>query len=174
MFTDSLSRVLLYLQFWSIIIYRAVVIVFKRNKKVVENYLDYRTENVFDNSFYTLNYSFDNALYYKLNNKSTTDNCLRILNINQATPIEIEFIVFGLFSRLHYNIVVTPDKTLSAQSFKTQLFNLNLKLFPTHPRIIKQNIHLKTPNVSLTKHTIHFSQNKLQIKTNSFNQNDFL
>jgi hypothetical protein len=80
MFTDSLSRVLLYLQFWSIIIYRSFFILFKRNKKVVENYLDYRTENVFDNSFYTLYYSFDNALYYKLNNKITTDGNLRILN----------------------------------------------------------------------------------------------
>lgn len=78
MFTNLLSPFFHYLKFWSIIIYRAFVIVFKRNKKVVENYLDYRTENVFDNSFYTLHYSFDNALYYKLNNNITTDGKLRI------------------------------------------------------------------------------------------------
>jgi hypothetical protein len=174
MFTNFLSQVIQFLKFCSIIIFRFFLILFKRNKKVVENYLDYRTENVFDSSFYTLNYSFDNALYYKLNNKSTTDSSLRILNINQATPIEVEFIVYGVFSRLHYNIVVTPDKTLNATSFKTQLFNLNLKLFPFNTRIIEQNIHLKTTNVSLTKHTIQVSQNKLNIRTNSFNQNDFL
>ncbi len=174
MFTDSLSRVLLYLQFWSIIIYRAFFIVFKRNKKVVEKYLDYRTENVFDNSFYTLYYSFDNALYYKLNNNITTDGKLRILNINQSNPLVVDFTVYGLFSKLHYSITINPDKTLNAQSFKTQLFNLNLKLFPVNPRIIKQHIHLKTKNVSLVKHTIQVSQNKLYIKTNSFTQNDFL
>jgi hypothetical protein len=174
MFANLLSPFLHYLKFWSIIFYRAFVIVFKRNKKVVENYLDYRTENVFENSFYTLYYSFENALYYKLNNKSTTDSSLRILNINQATPIEVEFIVYGVFSRLHYNIVVTPDKTLNATSFKTQLFNLNLKLFPFNTRIIEQKIHLKTTNVSLTKHSIQVSQNKLNIRTNSFTQNDFL
>jgi hypothetical protein len=174
MFTDSLSRVLLYLQFWSIIIYRAVVIVFKRNKKVVENYLDYRTENVFDTSFYTLHYSFDNALYYKLNNNKTTDGNLRILNINQSNPLVVDFTVYGLFSKLHYSITINPDKTLNTQSFKTQLFNLNIKLFPVNPRIIEQHIHLKKQNVSLVKHTIQVSQNKLNIRTNSFNQNDFL
>ena len=174
MFTNLLSQFLYYLKFWSIIIYRAFVIVFKRNKKVVENYLDYRTENVFDNSFYTLYYSFDNALYYKLNNNKTTDGNLRILNINQSNSFTIYFTVYGLFSNLQYSITINPDKTLNAQSFKTQLFNLNLKLFPVNPRIIKQDIHLKTKNVSLVNQTIQVSQNKLHIKTNSFTQNDFL
>lgn len=174
MFTNLLSQFIHYLKFWSIVIYRAFVIVFKRNKKVVENYLDYRTENVFDNSFYTLYYSFDNALYYKLNNNKTTDGKLRILNINQSNPFTIDFTVYGLFSKLQYSITINPDKTLNAQSFKTQLFNLNLKLFPVNPRIIKQPIHLKKKNVSLVKPTIQVSQNKLHIKTNSFTQNDFL
>ena len=174
MFTDSLSRVLQYLQFWSIIIYRVFVILFKRNKKITENYLDYRTENVFDNSFYTLYYSFDNALYYKLNNNITTDGKLRILNINQSNPLVVDFTVYGLFSKLHYSITINPDKTLNASSFKTQLFNLNLKLFPVNPRIMKHHIHLKTKNVSLVKNSIQVSQNKITLKSNSFTQNDFL
>lgn len=174
MFTNLLSTFFHYLKFWSIVIYRALVTVFKRNKKVAENYLDYRNENVFDNSFYTLYYSFDNALYYKLNNNKTTDRNLRILNINQSNPLVVDFTVYGLFSKLQYSITINPDKTLNTQSFKTQLLNLNLKLFPINSRIIKKDIHLKTKNVSLVKPTIKVSQNELHIKTNSFTQNDFL
>ena len=96
------------------------------------------------------------------------------MNINQANPFTIDFTVYGLLSKLQYSITINPDKTLNAQSFKTELFNLNLKLFPVNPRIIKQPIHLKTKNVSLVKPTIQVSQNKLHIKTNSFTQNDFL
>ena len=86
----------------------------------------------------------------------------------------MDFVVYGLFDKKAYKLKFEPQLTLEKTSFKTQLFNLNLKLFPVNPRIIKKDIHLKTKNVSLVNQTIQVSQNKLHIKTNSFTQNDFL
>jgi hypothetical protein len=173
LFTNQLKYLLDKFHFILVVTARCFKILFRRNKDIKKLFLNYETEHLFDTSYIVINYRFTNALYYQFGTTKTLEKHIKIFDLNNCDK-EMDFVVYGLFDKKAYKLKFEPQLTLEKTSFKTQLFNLNLKLFPVNPRIIKQDIHLKTKNVSLVNQTIQVSQNKLYIKTNSFTQNDFL
>ena len=156
------------------IVLRFLLILFRKDKNLTEIYFEKGNENIFDDSFLIINYRFKNAIYYKVNNKITLENRVKIFNVKNVDS-EIHFIVYGWFDKKHYIIEIKPTKSFNNESFKTHFANLNISLTVSDiPKLVNDQIHITTKNVNIETSKVFIPNKKIQIKTNSFTQNDFL
>ncbi|MDD3005842.1 hypothetical protein [Flavobacterium sp.] len=153
---------------------RFLLILFRKERRIIELYFDSGNESLFEDSFLIIKYRFKNAIYYKVNNKLTLENQIKIFNVKNINTA-IPFIVYGWFEKKHYLIEVQPEKTLNSKSFKTQINNLKISIIPNEvPKLIPNHISINTKTISVNTPKVFVGVNKVQIKTNSFTQNDFL
>lgn len=153
---------------------RFILILFRKDKHLKELYFDSGKEVIFEDSLLIINYRFKNAIYYKINNKITLENKVKIFNVTNINS-EIHFIVYGWFEKKQYVIEVSPNKSLNNESFRTQLSNLNISLAVVDiPKLFNNQINITTKNVQIDTSKVFIPNNNIQIKTNSFTQNDFL
>jgi len=174
MINSFITLVINSMKFYFKIALRFLLILFRKDKNLIEIYLERGNENIFDDSLLIINYRFKNAIYYKVNHKITLENRVKIFNVKNIDS-EIHFIVYGWFDKKHYIIEIKPTKSLNNESFKTQISNLNISLTITDvPKLVNDQINITTKNVSIESSKIFIANKKIQIKINSFTQNDFL
>ncbi|MCX6210817.1 MAG: hypothetical protein NTZ59_15265, partial [Bacteroidetes bacterium] len=107
--------------FASIIISRSFKILFRWNKSIQKDYLDFSTQHVFSNSYLVIQYKFKNALWYHFKGiKKTTKNTPLILDTANIDATNITLIVHGLFRKKKYNISVTPSVAINTKTFKVK------------------------------------------------------
>jgi hypothetical protein len=153
---------------------RFLLILFRKERHLVELHFDSGNESLFEDSFLIIKYRFKNAIYYKVNNKLTLENQVKIFNIKNINTV-IPFIVYGWFEKKHYLIEVQPDKSLNSTPFKTKFSNLSVSLTTIAiPKLVANQIDIKTKTVAIETSKVYMANNKIQVKTNSFTQNDFL
>lgn len=156
------------------IVLRFILILFRKDKHLKEIYFEKINDNIFDDSLLIINYSFRNAIYYKVNNKITLENKVKIFNLKNI-DLPLHFIVYGLFDKKHYTIEIKPTKSLNNKSFKTYFSNLNISLtHTTNPKLISYDVYITKKNKIIETPKAYIFKKKLLIKTNSFNQNDYL
>lgn len=145
---------------------RFLLILFRKDKHLKEIYFESCNEDIFEDSLLVINYRFKNAIYYKVNNKITTENKVKIFNVKNINS-EIHFIVYGWFGKKQYLIVIKPTKSLNNESFKTHFSNLNISLTVSDiPKLVNDQIHITTKNVNIETSKVFIPNKKIQIKTN--------
>jgi hypothetical protein len=153
---------------------RFFVILFRKRRDIELLRLDYDTEHLFDNSFIVINYRFRNAIYYRFGNHKTLDKQIKIFNINTFDN-EFDLIVYGFFQKKIYKIQFEPKFTLNNDSFKTTISNLSIKLIEQNvPKLAQTSIYLHVEKPSIRSKKIKITNQSIQIKTNYFNQNEFI
>lgn len=167
MFSQYFKYLIEKLQFLKVVISRFLIILFRKRREIELLQLNYDKEHLFDTSYIVINYRFRNAIYYRFGNHITLEKKIKIFNIKNFED-EFDLIVYGFFQQKQYKIQFEPQYALNSDSFKTTISNLTIKLVEqelpklAHPKIYS---NIKQPIIK-TK--------KIKIRTNSFNQNEFI
>ncbi len=167
MFSQYLKYLLEKLRFLQVVISRFLIILFRKRREVELLYLNYDKEHLFETSFIVINYRFRNAIYYRFGKHITLEKKIKIFNIKNFEN-EFDLLVYGFFQKKVYRIQFEPKLALNTDTFETAISNLTVKLVEqklpklAHPKIYS---NIKQPIIR-TK--------KIKIRTNSFNQNEFI
>ena len=70
------------LQFIKVVFTRFFVILFRKRKRIDLLYLNYETEQLFENSYIIIRYRFRNALWFRFENHSTIEKQIKIFDLN--------------------------------------------------------------------------------------------
>ena len=174
MLTHYLNYLLEKLRFLKVVITRFLIILFRRKKGIELLFLNYNTEHLFDNSLMVINYRFRNAIFYRFGNHKTLEKKIKIFNMKNFEN-EFDLIVYGFFRKKTYKIQCEPQLTLNNNSFKTNLSNLTLNLKEQKiPKLAHSPIHLAVRKPNISNQKIIIKNNLIRVKTNSFNQNEYI
>lgn len=174
MFSHNLKYLLKKGLFIKTILFRFLIILFKRNKDIELIKLNCETNYLFKNSFVIINYQFDNALWYSFNNKKTLEKNIKIFNLENIPP-SMNIIIHGFFRKKKYSLNFEPSLKIENQNFKTIFLNLSLNL---NENSIPQLTHyiietsISKPGIETSKITI--KKHSFNIKHNNYNQNEFI
>lgn len=174
MLSHYLVNILEILHFIKVVIIRFLIILFRRRKGIELLHLEYNTEYLFDNSFIIINYRFRNALYYKFGNHKSLEKQIKIFNLKNFDK-EFQLTVYGFFRKKTYLLKFEPKLKLESEKFKTSLSDFSIKLEEQNiPKLSHPLFYLAMdkPIISLPKTEI--TNKPITIKTNSFNQNEFI
>lgn len=167
MFSQYLKYLLEKLRFLQVVISCFLIILFRKRREVELLYLNYDKEHLFETSYIVINYRFRNAIYYRFGKHITLEKKIKIFNIKNFEN-EFDILVYGFFQKKTYRIQFEPKLALNTDTFKAAISNLTVKLIEqelpklAHPKIYS---NIKQPIIR-TK--------KIKIRTNSFNQNEFI
>ena len=99
------------IKFVAIVISRCFRIFFRRRWSIQKDYLDFSTENIFENSYLVIRYNFNNALWYNFKGiKKTTQKTPLVLDTANIDATDITLIVQGLFRKKKYKISIVPSQ----------------------------------------------------------------
>ena len=175
MLSHYLTLLLQKLHFLKVVIARFFIILFRRKKRIELLHLDYDTKHLFKNSYIIINYRFKNALYYSFGKHKTLEKKIKIFNLKNMDK-ELELVVHGIFFKKEkYELKFKPELQLITDDFKTDIFNLNLKLVEkTIPKLASKEIYcdVKQPRIEIPK--IKYNNKKIEIANTTFNQTDFI
>ena len=162
------------LQFIKVVFARFFVILFRKRKRIDLLYLNYETEQLFENSYIIIRYRFRNALWFRFENHSTIEKQIKIFDLNNIDK-ELTLTVFGFFNKKEYKLKFAPKLTLDSNQFKTSISKLSLKLYEQDiPNLAPKTVFLKLEEPKSFSKNIKIKSNSIQINTNSFNQNEFI
>lgn len=162
-------------RFISVVLRRAVRILFRRNKKIKLLKLEYPKQYVFRNSYVVFRYSFRNVLWLSFGGHRTTHPEFAVFNLPNL-PTDFSITAYGLFRRNHYTIRLRPSMELDSSRFSTSIQSPKLKVSPqqlksvgnSEPEIRATSIRLvpATPVANFPEVTF--------LPAISYNQNDFI
>lgn len=162
------------LYFIKVVIARFFIILFRRKKEIELLQLEYNTDHLFENSFIIINYRFRNAIYYKFGNHKTLEKKIKIFNLKNFET-EFQLTVYGLFRMRTYQLKFDPKLALNSEKFKTSFSNFNAKLKEQNiPNLSNPLFNLAIEKPIITTPKTEIANKTITIKTNSFNQNEFI
>ena len=107
------------------IIKNAFKILFKKNKKIEKVELHYFNKTVFTNSYFIINFNFENAIWFKFKGITTKSRSGEIVfDIENLKQTQIILIVQGFFRKKVYKIEVIPEVEFNSENFKLQLHQI--------------------------------------------------
>jgi hypothetical protein len=180
----TISLYLLYMKFndsFRLILHIAIntfKILFRKKKKIKKIELHYACKSIFNKSYLTVKFHFDNAIWFQFKGIAIkASNGEIVFDIKNLKQKEIVFVVQGFFRKKVYEIEVVPDLALNAYSFKLQLHNLTNfskkeNLFPA--LLIKRVVNLKSRILAIKMNTPTVKKENINIKLSPYNQNNFI
>lgn len=169
LFSNHIKPIAQRIAFASIVIARAFVILFRWNKGIKKQYLDFSTQNIFQDSYLVIRYSFKNTLWYQFKGiKKTTKNAPLVLDTTNIDTNEITLIVHGFFSKRKYKINIVPSASINTKSFKVQPMNLQIE------QSFMPELSLKQKAIEIKQKDITVKQKHIQLNHSSFKQIDFI
>jgi hypothetical protein len=174
MFSHYLTYLLEKLRFLKVIIARFLIILFRRKKGIELLRLEYDREHLFDKSFIVIHYRFRNAIYYRFGNHKTLEKEIKIFNLKNFEK-EFELTAYGFFRKKSYKLKFEPKLTLETSNFKTDLSNLKNDFeFKTIPNLSTPSFKIQLVEIEIKPSKLKITPNKLVLKHEKFNQNDFI
>lgn len=174
MFLNYITYVLKKIRFLKVVIARFLTILFRKRKGIQLLQLEYNTEHLFESGFIIINYRFENTLYYKFGNHKTLEKQIKIFNLKNFDN-EFQLTVYGFFQKKTYQIKFEPKLKLNTEKFKTSLSSFNIKLEEQNiPNLSHQLFHLVIDKLIIKHQKAEITNNTITIKTNSYNQNEFI
>ena len=174
MFSHYLTYLLEKLRFLKVVIARFLTILFRRRKGIELLRLEYDTEHLFDNSFIIINYRFRNAIYYKFGNHITLEKEVKIFNLTNFDK-DFQLTVFGFFRKKTYLLKFEPKLKLEPEKFKTTFSNFRIKLEEQNtPNLSHPSFFLAIYKPIIKTHKTKILNKAINIKTSSYNQNEFI
>jgi hypothetical protein len=169
-----IKKILNFLKFYSFVLYRLIVLVFKKNRTLSKFHFEYIPSPHSEDDFLILNFKFKNALFYKINETRYLYDGCKIIFLKKHN-YKISFEAIGYQGTYKENFFIEPTIKTNFSKLKTKSQNLNLD-YKTQEKI--NTINLKKTTCLIP---IEFNQNNVQIKKETttikfktFNQNDYL
>ena len=162
------------LKFLYQVIIKAIIIFFRKNREIELLKLEYSGKNIFDNSLIIINYRFRNAIYYSFGNHKTLEKKIKIFNLKNFEK-EFELTVYGFFRKKSYKLKFEPKLALETSNFKADFSNLKNDFeFKTIPNLSTQPFKIDLNEIQIKPNKLKITHNKLILKHETFNQNDFI
>jgi len=151
---------------------RLIRIVFKHNRKLHCEQLEYGSEFLFENGCVIVHYRFRNAICYRFGKYWTTEDKVVILNLSNIES-ELVFTVFGLFQSRQYRISAVPKARLDNSQFE--------KGICVKPALNKAgSLKINSSKIAVEPVRVAFFRTTLQwpyrpsFSMNDFNQNELI
>jgi len=173
-----IAKILKYLltsiNFLGIVMLRFSKILLRKRKNIEVVYLNYSDRHLFESSFIILNYSFKNALWYRFGKHRTIDEDIKIFNLKNFEK-EFDLVVYGFFRKKVFRLKFEPTNILKTDKFKTQFNHLTSDLeIKTSPNFYRLPLLLKLYELKTNNVAIVLQHQKIELKTNKYNQTDFI
>lgn len=162
------------IKFNCIVLFRALIILFKRKKSIHLIQLDYHTKYIFKRSYFAVAYNFKNALWFEINGIKTSSNNTTQLFNRDKTDNPLILTVQGLFNKKEFKIDITNDTFLENKSFLTSFTNLSLFQYNLKDIRLRLNMPYFKP------HNFDFNINpeitvkQIRVKHTSFKKSDYI
>lgn len=175
-FSGSLRKLVAIIKFYSIKSWNIFVLIFKWNKEIQPIQLSYFRDWRLEKSYLIIHFNFKNAVWYQLQSIKKID-CSKpiILNLENIKESKLELIVYGLFRKKIYIIDTTKNKTITTNSFKTTISNINIVEQIISNLMLKlQKPFFKNEEISLKLNEIETAINPIHLTFNNFTQKEFI
>jgi len=116
-------------RFASVVLRRAVRILFSRNKQIKLLTLEYPKQYIFRNSYVVFRYSFRNVLWLSFGGHRTTNPEFAVFNLPNL-PTDFSLTAYGLFRRNHYTIRLRPSLEFDSTRFSTSVHSTKVEVSP--------------------------------------------
>lgn len=169
-----IKHVLSFLRFYSSVLIRIIRILFKKNKTLQKIEFDYISNPHAEDDFLLINFSFTNALYFRINRTNYLYDGKKIIYLKPHKH-KIDFEAIGLFESYKKQIEIAPSLKTNFSNFKTESQELNLR-YNHHSDIqiinLKRTFNLKNSNVKFEN--VKLKTQNITLKLDTFNQNNYL
>jgi hypothetical protein len=169
-----IKKILNFLKFYSSVLCRLIVLVFKKNRTLSKSHFEYIASPHSEDDFLILDFKFRNALFYKINEtKYLYDGC-KIIFLKKYN-YKISFEAIGYQGTYKEDFFIEPTIKTNFSKLKTKSQNLNFD-FKAQEKTNTINLK-KTINsigIELNQNSVQIKKQNITIKFNSFNQNDYL
>lgn len=169
-----IKKILLFLKFYSLVLIKTIVVLFRKDRTLKKINLDYISSPHSEDDFLLLNFTFKNALYYKINNTKYLYDGSKLIYLKPQNH-KVNFEAIGLSMRFKKTIEIKPNLKTEFLSFKANTQNLKLA-YNTKSDIIVINLNhsINLKHIELSFNEIKFKNQSTTIKLNTFNQFDYL
>ncbi|MEQ3661653.1 MAG: hypothetical protein ABNG96_03080 [Flavobacterium sp.] len=162
-------------RFYAIVVFRAIKIIFRKDKSLKRKHINYYTNNVSINSLCVIDVKFYNALYYQINNTKYLYEGNKVVNIEHLIDNKIIIRIKGLTDTINEIIEINPVIENNFNNFKLNANNIQLDFnenFNEYAYIPKKGLNFckvksVSKNIKLKKHNSHLNYS-------NYNQNNFI
>ncbi len=154
------------------ILVRFFTILFRGDRKLRRLYLEYDTEHLFNKSYVVISYRFRNAICYRFANHWTTENELKIFDLENFEN-DFTLIVYGFFQSVRYKISLIPQLELNSKQFQKEIHISTALDIPNRQ-------HFTLPDPTFTRVNVKFAGTNLRpmyylkFELKPYNQNDHI
>ena len=175
-FSDKPKPLRLYIKLQFTKLGRRFRIVFKRRTRLEILSLDYYKNWHFDNAYLVIDFKFNNAVWFKIDNNIGIDfKKPFILNLQNIKSNTINFEVYGLFQKKVFKIKLNKDAQINTGLLKTRIMSINtIEISPPKTRVGLPGFGLvvKEPSFNLGKITV--IEKTIEVKHTHFKTQEHL
>lgn len=162
-------------RFYIIVVFRAIKIIFKKDKSLKKKHINYYTNYISKNSFCVIDVKFYNSLYYQINKTKYLYEGNKVINIEHLIDDKIIIRIKGLTDTVTEIIEINPVIENNFNDFKLKANDIQLDFkenFNEYAYLLKKGLNISkvksvSKNIKLKKHNSHLNYS-------NYNQNDFI
>ena len=162
-------------RFYTIVVFRAIKIIFRKDKSLKRKHINYYTSYISKNSFCVIDVKFYNILYYQINNTKYLYEGNKVIYIEHLIDNKIIIRIKGLTNAITQVIEINPVIENNFNDFKLKANDIQLDFkenFNEYAYLLKKELNISkvksvSKNIQFKKHTSHLNYS-------NYNQNDFI
>lgn len=169
------NNILDFLRFYKIVVFRAIKIIFRKDKNLKKIYINYYSNNISRNSFCVIDVKFCNSLYYQINKTKYLYEGNKVINIGHLIDDKIIIRIKGLTDTITEIIEINPEIENNFNNFKLKANDVQLdfkKSFNECAYLPKKGLNIS--KVKLVSKNIQFKKHTSHLNYSNYNQNDFI
>ncbi|MEI6697016.1 MAG: hypothetical protein WCO13_13230 [Bacteroidota bacterium] len=181
LFSEYFTPIAKKIAFIAIILFRFILILFRRNKTIKVIQLQYSRKFQFENSYLIINYRFRNALWYKFSSIGNTLNKNNVIfDLSNISDASIKLKVYGFFRSESFEFDISKENKLFAERFKTKINVNKLQPFTNPLNLSNKSFNLISKNVYFNRLPFNFNfrilqkREVLKINHSNFIKNEFI
>jgi hypothetical protein len=157
------------------IIINFTILLFKKDKSIIKNELHFSYKSVFSNSYIIIKFDFDNVIWFNFEGITIKPkNGEIVFDFSNLSKKEIKLITQGLFRKKEYKIEIPHAYNLNSKNFILELRGTLTDPILFSPFLFEKKVTMIPRSITFNKSTPSIKQQDINIKLNSYNQNNFI
>lgn len=160
----------------SIIIYRSMKLLLKRQRNIEIINCDYFKSWRAEQSYLILNIDFKNVIYYEINQIKYFNLKSHIyLNLKKIKTNNLKLVVYGFYQKEIITIELDKDLEFNSNQFQTNISHLNFEVYDHHEILLLSNlINLNSPTVKFKNTKTRINTVPIELNFNQYNIENYL
>lgn len=174
--SDKLFQLIGFFKFHFVRIWKSLVVLFKRNRRLEKLSFNYYKNWQADNSYLIVDLEFKNAVYFKIGDFKSFDLTKPlILNLQNVTSNKITIEVFGFLQKQVFIIELNKEIQLISKSFKTTIENISsVSINQQKTKVKITNFLFAKDKPKINNQNVFINPNSIKIKSNKFKIQEYL